>query len=261
MLQNYRPVSNRSFISKLIEKALANQLYSYINKEGCTLQSQPISLQEIAFYRDSTQMPSHSLMGSLKVLSWIRCFSLFTLPPPPPPPPSVIQFPISMLPIIHTHNTQIYLGHVRKFLSVDTAALLANSMISSRIDYCNSLLYGLNKYNVAKLQKIQNALCRIVFRLDQTSHITSYLQKLHWLPILYRILFKYNLITFKTINFSQPTYLSSLSKTSSLTRGNRLSLSSVRPKKAIGRRGFAMASPTEWTRLPQLVRSQNTIIR
>ena len=51
---------------------------------------------------------------------------------------------------------------IRKFLSVKTVALLANSMISSRIDYCNSLLYSINKYNVAKLQQIQNVLCRIV---------------------------------------------------------------------------------------------------
>ena len=113
---------------------------------------------------------------------------------------------------------------IRKFLSMETAVLLANSMISSRIDYCNSLLYGVNKYNVAKLQKIQNALCRIVFRLDKTSHVTPYLQKLHWLPISYCILFKYNLITFKAIKFSQPSYLSSLIKPSSLTCGNRLSV-------------------------------------
>ena len=105
------------------------------------------------------------------------------------------------------------LRRIRKFLSVDTAALVANSMISSRLDYCNSLLYGISKYNVAKLQKIQNALCRIVFRLDRTSHVTPFLQKLHWLPITYRILFKYNLITFKAIKFSQSIYLSSLIKT------------------------------------------------
>ena len=118
----------------------------------------------------------------------------------------------------------------------------------------------MNKYNVAKLQKIQNALCRIVFRLDKTSHVTLYLQKLHWLPISYCILFKYNLTTFKAIKFSQPTYLSSLMKSRSLTLGNQLSLSSVCPKKAIGRQGFAMASPTEWNRLPQSVHSQNTLM-
>ena len=48
------------------------------------------------------------------------------------------------------------LRHIRKFLIVDTVALLANSMISSPLDYCNSLLYGISKYNVAKLQKIKN---------------------------------------------------------------------------------------------------------
>ena len=142
---------------------------------------------------------------------------------------------------------------------MDTAALLVNSVISSRLDYCNSLLYGLSKYNVAKLQKIQNALCRIAFKLDRTSHVTPFLQKLHWLPITYRILFKNNLTTFKAIKFFQPIYLLSLIKTSCLTFGNRLSLSSVCLKKAIGRRGFAMASPTEWNRLPQSVRSQQTI--
>ena len=105
---------------------------------------------------------------------------------------------------------------------MDTAALLANSMISSRLDYCNSLLYSVSKYNVVKLQKIQNALCRIVFRLDRTSHVTPFLQKLHWLPITYRILCKYNLITFKAIKFSQPIYLSSLIKTSCLTHGSHL---------------------------------------
>ena len=148
------------------------------------------------------------------------------------------------------------LRHIHKFLSVETAALLANSIISSRFDCCNLLLYGISKYNVAKLQKIQNALCRNVFRLDRNNYVIPLLQKLHWLPITYHILL--NLITFKAIKFSQPTYVSFLIKTSSLTHGNRLFLSSVHPRKPIGRQGFVMASPTEWNRLSQSVRSQHT---
>ena len=128
--------------------------------------------------------------------------------------------------------------------------MFANSLINSQLDYYNSLLYGISKYNVAKLQKIQNALYRIVFRLDRTSHVTPY-----YIPIL----FKYNLITFKATKFSQPTYLSTLIKTTSLTHGNRLFLSSVCPRKAIGRRCFVMASPTEWNRHPQSLQSQHTI--
>ena len=46
-------------------------------------------------------------------------------------------------------------------------------------DYCNSLLYGVSKSNIAKLQRVQNALCCIIFRLDKMSHDTPFLKKLH----------------------------------------------------------------------------------
>ena len=65
------------------------------------------------------------------------------------------------------------LRRIRKFLSDETAILLANAMVSSRLDYCNSLLYGVSKSNIAKLQRVQNALCRIIFRLDKMSHVTT----------------------------------------------------------------------------------------
>ena len=121
------------------------------------------------------------------------------------------------------------------------------------MDYCNSLLYGVSKSNIAKLQRVQNALCRIIFRLDKMSHVTPFLKKVHWLPIQHCILFKYNVLVFKAINLSQPPYLSALIRSSSLTCGNRLSVSSTRPKK---HRGFAVAAPAEWNKLPQTVRSE-----
>ena len=151
------------------------------------------------------------------------------------------------------------LRRIRKFLSVETAILLANAMVSSCLDYCNSLLYGVGKSNRDKLQRVQNDLCRIIFRLDKMSHVTHFLKKLHWLPIQHCIFFKYNLLVFKAINLSQSPYLSALIRSSSLTHGNRLSVSSTHPKKHIGRRGFAVATPTEWNKLPQTVRSQQTI--
>ena len=106
---------------------------------------------------------------------------------------------------------------------------LAISMISSRIDYYNSLLYSVKKYNVAKLEKIQ------VIRLDKTSHVTSYPQKQYWHPISYHILFKYNLITFRAISFSQPTYLSSLIKTSCLMEISFLFLQFVPRRSLLGK--------------------------
>ena len=66
------------------------------------------------------------------------------------------------------------LGQIRKFLIVETAILLANAMVSSCLDYCNSLFYGVSKYNIAKLQRVQNAIGHIIFRLDKVSHVTPF---------------------------------------------------------------------------------------
>ena len=118
------------------------------------------------------------------------------------------------------------------------AILVVNALVSIRLDYCNSLLYGITKSNIAKLQRVQNALCRIVFRLYRTSHATPFLKKLHWLPVQYCVLFKYNLLVFKAIKFSQPPYLTDLIKSSNLTRGNRLSVPSIRTRKHICERVF-----------------------
>ena len=85
-------------------------------------------------------------------------------------------------------------------------------------------------------------------------HVTPFLHKLHSLPIHYRILFKYNLLTYKAIHFSQPLYLSSLIRWSDLTRSNRLAISTSRPNKRSGLRSFTVGAPTEWNKLPQAIR-------
>ena len=91
------------------------------------------------------------------------------------------------------------------------------------------------------------------------THITPFLHKLHWFLIQHLILFKYNLITCMTINFSQPPYLSDLIKHCDLTRGNRLSVSSTRPNKRMGSHSFAAAANTKWNKLPQTIRTQDSI--
>ena len=64
------------------------------------------------------------------------------------------------------------LRQILKFLSTDTEILVANTLVSSSHDYFHSLLYGVSKSNITKLQKLQNAIWRIVFRLDRMSHVT-----------------------------------------------------------------------------------------
>ena len=89
--------------------------------------------------------------------------------------------------------------------------------------------------------------------------LVSSLHKLHWLPIHYRILFKYNLLIYKAIHLSQPPYLSALIRRSDLTRGNRLSISSSKPNKRSGLHSFIAGAPTEWNKLPQAIRTIENI--
>ena len=104
------------------------------------------------------------------------------------------------------------------------------------------------------LMKITSVLVKIPSVLVKISSVlATFLSVLAIIPCVVAI------FSSAAINFSQPIYLSSLIKTSCLTCGNRLSLSSASHKKAIGRRGFVVASPIEWNRLPQSVRSQQTI--
>ena len=65
-----------------------------------------------------------------------------------------------------------------------------NTFTSHIAKVCRVCYYSESKYNAAKLQKILNRICRIVFRIHRTSHVTPFLQKLHWLPIFHFILFE-----------------------------------------------------------------------
>ena len=99
------------------------------------------------------------------------------------------------------------LRRIRRYLSVSVATALANALVSSRLDYCNSLLHNVTANNMKKLQVVQNSLCRIVKRVSRFEHISEYRKALHWLPVEYRIRFKINLLTYKALNFGQPLYL------------------------------------------------------
>ena len=98
------------------------------------------------------------------------------------------------------------LARIRGFLPKSAAITLANALVSSRIDYCNSLLNSILDHDLKKLQRVQNSLARIVFKKSRYCHTTPLLRKLHWLPIKYRIIFKQCLLVFKTISFGAPTY-------------------------------------------------------
>jgi len=84
---------------------------------------------------------------------------------------------------------------------------MATAIITARIDYCNSLLYGTTERNLNCLQKVQNATARIVHQASFQTSATALCQQLHWLPIRQRIIYKLATLTFKAKYCPTPPYL------------------------------------------------------
>ena len=99
------------------------------------------------------------------------------------------------------------LRRVRRHLTKSVAITLCNALVGSKIDYCNSLYYGITNKQMQRLQGIQNTLCRIVTRTHRFSSVTGPLMSLHWLPVKYRVQFKVCLMTYKVYKNKYPAYL------------------------------------------------------
>ena len=95
---------------------------------------------------------------------------------------------------------------VRQYLSADVSILVANALVSSCLDYYNSLFRSLSKLNLCKLQCIQNSAARIVTNTSKFSRITPVLKKLHWLPFEYRTVYKMATLVYKFLHSGIPQY-------------------------------------------------------
>ena len=156
------------------------------------------------------------------------------------------------------------ISKVRKQLNKNITETLVNSFITSRLDYCNSLLCALPNKIIQKLQYVQNGAAKLILLKRKRDHVTPLLKELHWLPIKYRTQFKVLVLTWKIMNDSAPKNISGLIteyKPSMNLRScnERFLLRSSIAKNSSGHRAFKNISPFLWNSIPSAVRKSKTV--
>ena len=153
---------------------------------------------------------------------------------------------------------------IRDCLTQHATELLVQALVVSRLDYGNSLLYGLPDLLLDKLQRAQHAAARVVVKASRYDDVTLILETLHWLPVRYRIQYKILLTTYEASHLHAPSYLSDLlefyqpistfgSSSESLLVVHRAHL------RQFGDRPFYIAAPHIWNDLPLNQRTCNSL--
>ena len=153
---------------------------------------------------------------------------------------------------------------LKPFLSYKALLTVVHAFITSRIDYGNSLLYGISDHNLNRLQRVQNSAARIVTNTSKYDHITPVLYKLHWLPVRYRIHYKIILTTFKAIHGLSPSYITELIRIKDYHRSLRSSscitlLVPTSRLKTFGDSSFSVAAPKLWNALPNNIKNSKSV--
>ena len=134
-----------------------------------------------------------------------------------------------------------------------TVKTLVHAFISSRLDYCNTLLYGVNDGLLKKLQAVQNAAARVTTETRKFDHITPILRELHWLPVRKRIVYKLAVTVYKCLHGLAPPYLAvdcvpvtSLPSRRHLKSAESGCLAITGARTTLGSRIFAVAEAKIW---------------
>jgi len=151
-----------------------------------------------------------------------------------------------------------------KSLPFETAKTLVKCFVISRIDYCNSLLAGMPRYALDRLQRVMNAAARMFCGAGKYAQISGFIRDhLHWLSVPQRVRFKLCLTMYIVTHGLAPAYLSELCeranadiRTRSSDRGD---LVIQRTKTKFGQRAFVVAGPAAWNSLQCYIRNSQSV--
>ena len=158
------------------------------------------------------------------------------------------------------------IAFVKKYIDESSLKKLIHNHVMSRLDYCNSLYYGLPNYQLRKLQYIMNRAARLIKGGTRRDRITPVLIELHWLPIKARIIFKICVMVYQAIKNGKPDYIRKslidyqTRTTVSLRRSDDpYLLDEPRCNLQMGFRAFKTSAPRLYNRLPREIKESNNV--
>ena len=161
--------------------------------------------------------------------------------------------------VSHCYKLLRDIGRIRNILSKKHTETLIHAVISSRIDYCNSLFMNLNKSSIYKLQKVQNSAARMIERMKKHQSVSETMKNLHWLNVEARIMFKILLLVHKCITNKCSENLEITYKNYNCRPQDDMQLVAYNPKTKYGKRVFDYTGPRLWNVLPLNIRTETNI--
>ena len=151
------------------------------------------------------------------------------------------------------------LASIRRLMIKAATATPVSAFVLSRIDYCNSLLFGCTHDVTSHLQRIENYAARVILRLPKSSSITIHLRPLHWLPVKVRSTYKIPCLCYHCHSSTAPSYIADMLHRKPLhTRPSSHTMPLLnRPahsKTTLGDRSISLASSSVWNTIPSDVR-------
>jgi hypothetical protein len=155
------------------------------------------------------------------------------------------------------------IGKVRRYIKPCHTALLVNALALSRVEFCISLVLGVNKKEMTKLQGIIHYSMRLVEQLSKTDCVEDALKRHQWLSAQQRAKLRLATITFVALRYGVPLQLAKLlvsaqSECYQLRSQSDGKLVSCRSKTRAGDRAFEVAAPRHYNSLPLQLRQEDS---
>ena len=96
---------------------------------------------------------------------------------------------------------------LRQICSVRRSLTLVHVLAVTMVDYCSSVLSGISRQLLQRLQSVFNAATRLVFSARKSEHITPLLRELHWLKVRERIQSWLCVLAYRCLIGMAPSYL------------------------------------------------------